>query len=233
MRKLNRKCSCNSALGEKPTKTSSGIWRCARKARYGVFVVDIRKTIDNSPKAVVRSFWLRWLRTDLLKCCKWMYGTQVLIVVMGMMFSICSHGSHQIFLWKHTLSVDMQSAGRAPKSCLIKAILLALNSTRCTAGFAVRSHLVCSCCSVVSHARIVMPSGQLLLSGKPALVLGFLSGERASAGLPWGKALHNSQPGPASPCCPHLWGFFPVFPGFNRESCNPAQSRAAHPGCGP
>lgn len=47
----------------------------------------------------------------------------------------------------------MRSAGRAPKSCLIKAILLALNSTRCAAGFAVRSHLVCSCCSVVSHAR--------------------------------------------------------------------------------
>lgn len=56
MRKLTRKCSCNLALGEKPTKTSSGIWRCARKARYGVFVVDIRKTIDNCPKGVVRSF---------------------------------------------------------------------------------------------------------------------------------------------------------------------------------
>lgn len=45
VRKLNRKCFCNLRLEGNPTKTSSGVGICARKARYRVFLVNIRKTV--------------------------------------------------------------------------------------------------------------------------------------------------------------------------------------------
>lgn len=135
------------------------------------------------------------------------------------LFALRVSPDHLKFIMKVSTWWHMLSAARAMKSCLIRAVLLD------SAGSAVRSCLVGGCCSILWGQSCLWCScgcwGNLLLVWASHWVRGVLPGTVCSQGL-----LHLVV---------HLWvGFSPPdLSGFNREGRDPAQSRAAHTGCGP